>query len=152
MDLSGAYHLPAAPLGVWQALNDAGLLHRCLDGCEALERLSDTTFSVRLKVRAGPVQAVFTGTLDMVDPNPPFSYTLAGQGKGGAAGFVKGTARIMLSEAEAGTTTVRYQAQVTVGGRLAALGNRLVGNAADQMVQTFFRRLATALETERKRN
>ena len=55
----------------------------------------------------------------------------------------------MLSEAETGTTTLRYQAEVTIGGKLAALGNRLIGNAADQMVQTFFSRLALALAKER---
>ncbi|WP_417770320.1 SRPBCC domain-containing protein, partial [Stappia sp.] len=41
MDLVGEYRLFAGRGVVWEALNDADVLRRCIPGCQSLEKVSD---------------------------------------------------------------------------------------------------------------
>lgn len=144
MDLSGEYRIPAGRLMVWEALNDPEVLKPCIEGCEHLERVSPTEFKATVKVKVGPVQARFIGTVTLTDLTAPAAYTIVGQGQGGVAGFVKGTARVTLIEN--GTETVlRYEAKAEVGGKLASVGNRLLQGVATRTADGFFARFATRL-------
>jgi carbon monoxide dehydrogenase subunit G len=69
--------------------------------------------------------------------NPPVSYKISGQGKGGAAGFAKGGAEVNLEE-DGDETILRYEVNATVGGKLAQIGSRLVDSTARKMADQFF--------------
>ncbi len=58
--------------------------------------------------------------------NPPHSYTITGEGKGGIAGFAKGGADVVLVEDGPNTTILKYSAKADVGGKMAQLGSRLM--------------------------
>ena len=58
--------------------------------------------------------------------NAPTSYSIVGEGKGGIAGFAKGGADVKLSDADGGNTQLDYEVDAKVGGKLAALGSRLI--------------------------
>jgi carbon monoxide dehydrogenase subunit G len=137
MQQSGEYRI-GAPIGVvWRALNDPDVLAECIDGCEAMERSGENAFTARVKAKVGPVSAVFNADVTLTDINPPHSYTLNANVKGGPAGFGKGTARVALSE-EGGATALRYDVEGSVGGKLAQVGQRLVDGAARKMADDFF--------------
>lgn len=137
MEMNGAFTLPASPEQVWMALNDPEVLAQCLPGCESLTRNEDDSFDAVMNARVGPVKARFTAELTLSDMEPPRAYTLSGQGKGGAAGFAKGSARIELSEVEEGTE-LNYVVDMQVGGKLAQIGSRLVAGAARKIADQFF--------------
>ena len=71
------------------------------------------------------------------DLNPPESYRIAGEGKGGAAGFAKGGAEVNLAE-DGADTILRYSAKADVGGKLAQIGSRLIQGTAKKMADDFF--------------
>jgi len=139
MDVSGEYTIPADRETVWTALNDAGILKQCIDGCESLDWTGENELKAKVKTKVGPVSARFAGTVTLSEMQPPESYVITGQGQGGAAGFVKGSARVTLSEPEPGTTLLRYQSEAQVGGKLASVGGRLVKGVADKTADDFFR-------------
>jgi carbon monoxide dehydrogenase subunit G len=66
-------------------------------------------------------------------------------GHGGAAGFAKGGAKCILSEAD-GLTTLSYAVEAKVGGKLAQLGSRIIDGFAKKMADDFFTRFQNALE------
>ena len=66
------------------------------------------------------------------------------RGQGGVAGFAKGEAEVVLSEADDGTV-LSYVAKATVGGKLAQIGQRLIDGAAKQIADDFFGRFTKAL-------
>ncbi|MBB4267436.1 SRPBCC family protein [Roseospira visakhapatnamensis] len=140
MDFSGNYRVPAPRETVWDALNDPGILKDCIDGCESFEKVSDTEFQARVKAKVGPVSARFSTTVTLSEMDPPNSYLITGQGQGGAAGFVKGGARVTLAEDGADTTLLTYESQATVGGKLASVGGRLIKGVAEKTADDFFRR------------
>ncbi len=137
MEMTGEQLVPVSQAHTWAALNDPEVLKACVPGCESIERASDTEYTVLMTARIGPVAARFRGKLTLSDLNPPQSYSIAFEGQGGAAGFGKGSARVMLS-AEGEATKLAYQVKANVGGKLAQIGSRLVDAAARKLADDFF--------------
>ena len=67
-----------------------------------MEQTGDTTFATAVKAKIGPVSALFKADLELTDLDPPNSYTIHANAKGGAAGFGKGKAQVQLSEMPSG--------------------------------------------------
>ena len=137
MEMKGSHVIPASQQAVWEALNDAQVLKACIPGCKELEKKSDTEFSATVVAKVGPVKATFKGEVTLKNLNPPNSYSIVGEGKGGIAGFAKGGADVSLSEADGGTQ-LDYEVDAKVGGKLAALGSRLIDSTAKKLAGEFF--------------
>jgi hypothetical protein len=137
MDMSGEYVIAAPRETVWAALNDADVLKVCIPGCDELLKTSDTTMEAKVTQKIGPVKARFAGAVELVNIDAPSGYTIRGEGKGGVAGFAKGSADVSLSDAEGGTKLV-YTAHAEVGGKLAQLGGRLINSTAKRLADQFF--------------
>lgn len=137
MKLEGSQTIAADRETVWAALNDPEVLKRCIPGCQSLEQDDETHFTAVVKQKVGPVSATFTGTVELQNLNPPESYTISGEGKGGAAGFAKGNADVALVETD-GVTALTYHVEAKVGGKLAQLGGRLIDGFAKKTADQFF--------------
>ena len=142
MDVSGEYRIAAPRESVWRGLNDTATLQAAIPGCESLERISDTEFVAKVATRIGPVSARFSGKVTLSDLDPPNGYRIAGEGQGGAAGFAKGAARVTLADDGTGGTILRYEADASVGGKIAQIGSRLVQGAAQKTADEFFSRFS----------
>ena len=77
--------------------------------------------------------------------NAPSSLHLAGEGKGGAAGFAKGGADVTLTPSETGTL-LSYDVEAKVGGKLAQLGSRIIDGFAKKMADQFFEKFGQVVE------
>ncbi len=138
MDMTGEYRIPASRDKVWAALNDAETLKASIPGCESLEKTGDDAFTAKVVAKVGPVKAKFSGDVKLLNINPPESYTISGEGKGGAAGFAKGGADVKLADDGEGGTILSYTAKADVGGKLAQLGSRLIDGTSKKMADEFF--------------
>ena len=139
MDLSGRYNIPAEKEIVWKALNNPNILQKSIKGCEYLEKSSENEFNARIKAKIGPVSATFNGSVKISGISEPNSYTLSGEGKGGVAGFAKGSVKIMLSKSDQPNhTALDYSGTAHVGGKLAQLGSRLMGGVIKKTTDEFF--------------
>jgi uncharacterized protein len=146
MELKGESLIGAPREIVWAALNDPDVLARCIDGVETLTRVGDDRFEGKMNAKVGPVRATFTGGVNLTERDPPHRYVLVGEGKGGVAGFAKGSAEVVLTEAGAGTL-LAYVVTSSVGGKLAQLGARLIEGTAKAYAETFFERFKAEVET-----
>lgn len=137
MELEGTQVLVADTDKVWTALFDREVLERAIPGCESLEQTGETSFAAVVKLKIGPVSARFKGDVELSDMDSPMACTLSGKGTGGLAGFAKGSARVTLAP-EAGETLLTYTAEAAVGGKLAAIGSRLMKSTAQKLASEFF--------------
>ncbi len=137
MEIKGEYSIPASREEVWAALNDPDVLKQCIPGCEEIEKLSDTEMTAAVTAKVGPVKAKFKGKVTLSDLDPPNGYTISGEGQGGAAGFAKGGAKVVLA-ADGQGTVLTYDVDATVGGKLAQIGSRLIEGTARKMADQFF--------------
>jgi carbon monoxide dehydrogenase subunit G len=145
MDMTGEYRIAAPQQAVWEALNDPAVLKEAIPGCESIEKISDTEMAAQATIKIGPIKARFAGQVTLSDLDPPNSYTISGEGKGGAAGFARGGAKVRLAPDGDGTR-LAYEVNANVGGKLAQLGARLIDSTAKKMADDFFQRFAAAVE------
>lgn len=137
MQIEGERFLPASRETVWAMLNDVGVLRACIPGCEALEDCGDGRMTATVAMKIGPIKARFAGEVQLCDLDPPSSYAIVGEGKGGIAGFAKGRADVLLEEEEGGTR-LRYKVDVAIGGKIAQLGGRLITATSKKLSEQFF--------------
>jgi len=145
MDMNGEQFINAPQALVWQALNDPDILRASIPGCQDLERTGENGFEATVKAKVGPVSAKFSGVVELLDINAPESYRIAGEGKGGVAGFASGHADVKLIP-DGDTTTLVYAVNAKVGGKLAQIGSRLIDSAAKKMANQFFTKFSENLE------
>lgn len=145
MQMLGERTIEARRAEVWQALNDPEVLKACIPGCDELAKTSGTSFEASVVQKVGPVKARFKGTVELSDIVKETSYTISGEGKGGAAGFAKGGAKVQLEDIPGGTR-LTYEVEAKVGGKLAQLGGRLIDGFARKLADDFFTRFKNAVE------
>ncbi|MCB1425278.1 MAG: carbon monoxide dehydrogenase subunit G [Zhengella sp.] len=141
VELEGQERIAAPVQTVWEALNDPEILRACIPGCESLEKKSDTEMEAVVALKIGPIKARFNGDVELVNLEPPHSYTIQGEGKGGIAGFAKGGADVKLAEDGEGGTLLSYVAKADVGGKIAQLGSRLIVSTSKKLAGQFFSNL-----------
>ena len=140
MKLAGSYKLNVKKEVVWKALNDPNILKRCIPGCETFVKDSNNTFNATATNQIGPMNATFSGLVTLSKIKENESYTLSGEGQS-SVGFANGSANVKLIE-ENGITTLTYEVDIVVGGKIAQLGSRLINGVAKKMSNYFFGRLA----------
>jgi hypothetical protein len=145
MEMTGERRIPAPRQQVWEALNDPQVLQASIPGCESVDRVGDDQFQAKVALKLGPMSAKFGGKVKLENLNPPASYTISGEGNGGAMGFAKGGADVALEEVGPSETLLTYNVKAQVGGKMAQLGGRLIDSTAKQMADQFFNRFAAHL-------
>ena len=114
------------------------MLQATIPGCQNLEMKSPTEMAATVVLKIGPIKATFQGEVTLKNLNPPNSYTIQGEGKGGIAGFAKGGADVTLTADGADATILKYAAKADVGGKIAQLGSRLIESTSKKLAGQFF--------------
>ena len=149
VNVAGKYRLTLPRETVWSALNDPDVLRSCIPGCEELAVQEAGHYQARIKISVGPLKATFDSEVKISDSRPPEGYRLEGSGKS-PIGFGSGYADVSLVEEESGTL-LSYSAKITVGGRLAQIGSRLVVAATRKIADEFFDKLISELDDTAKK-
>jgi len=145
MQMSDKREIEADKATVWAALLSPEVLKECVPGASEVTGSPEEGFEAVVTQKVGPVKATFRGAVTVTNMIEYESLTLTGEGKGGAAGFAKGSADVRLDEAD-GVTTLSYDVEAKVGGKLAQLGSRIVDGFAKKMADQFFARLEEVIE------
>lgn len=146
MQMSDTREIQADPAIVYTALQDPQVLKACIAGATEVTGTPQDGYSATVVQKVGPVKATFKGYVTMSDIVENASMKLAGEGKGGVAGFARGGARVVLQPGSDGGTLLSYEVEAKVGGKLAQLGSRIVDGFAKKMADQFFARLKEKLE------
>lgn len=145
MQLSDVRIIKASPEVVWAAILNPDVLMQCVPGCQSMVGSVEEGFEATVKQKIGPVSATFSGVVKLSDIDPGRAVTISGEGKGGAAGFAKGGAKVQI-EAVAEGCQFSYEVEANVGGKIAQLGSRLIEGFAKKMADEFFTRFQAAVE------
>jgi carbon monoxide dehydrogenase subunit G len=130
---------------VWELVRDPEVLATALPGTQSLEQVGENEYEGTMNVRIGPVAGAFSGRIVVSNEVAPESCTLSVEGKG-KPGFVKGTGNVHLLDRGDGTTLMKYEGEMQIGGRLASVGQRLIDTASKSMIRQGLDALNKALE------
>ncbi|MDJ0391178.1 molybdopterin-dependent oxidoreductase [Roseomonas sp. E05] len=137
----GMAEVAAPPEKLWAILFDPETLRAIVPGAHSVERVSDTHFRAEVTLGVGPVKGRYTVALELLDPEPPRAVTLRGTAEG-ALGGGGGEGHVTLEPLPDGGTRIAYRYEAAVGGKVAAIGGRLLDGAARVVIGQFFAALA----------
>jgi uncharacterized protein len=145
MIVDGDYRFPAPPQVVWDLLQDPDVMVKAMPGAKRLVVTGDGTYEGVIRVGVGPVTAAeWTLQVALRDRVAPESYTMQIDSKG-PFGFTRGNAKVELAE-ENGETRMLYHADLQIGGKVAAVGNRLLDQVAKLMTKQGLEALSKELQ------
>jgi carbon monoxide dehydrogenase subunit G len=146
MKLEGTYHFNGPRTLVWDLLQDPAVLATAMPGAKSLVQTGDDRFEGVMKVGIGPVTAAeFALVVTLTDKVAPERFRMSIDAKGGL-GFTRGIADVVLVDAAEGGTSMKYTSDLQIGGRIAAVGQRVVDSAARMMTQKGLEAMQRALD------
>jgi uncharacterized protein len=147
MNIEGEHVFKGPRQDVWEMFYDPNILASALPGTQKLDKVSENEYDGIINLRIGPVSGAFTGKLTVSDENPPESCTLTVDGRG-TPGFAKGVGHVHFDDPGDGTTLMKYNGEVQIGGTLASVGQRMLDSVSKSMIRQGFDSLDKALEAK----
>ena len=128
---------------VWQALQDPRMLAGAMPGARRLEPTGPDQYTITVDVGVGSVKGTYDGTFALTDKEEGQACTVRASATG-RPGSVETVARMRLSDRDGGVL-LTYEADATVTGPLAGVGQRLMGAAARRTTEQFLSSLETMI-------
>jgi carbon monoxide dehydrogenase subunit G len=138
------------PADAWTLLRDVPAVAACMPGAEVTEQVDDTHYKGKVKSKIGPATMSFAGTIEVLgidEAKRELKLLAKGQDtKGTSSAQMDLTAWItdVDAGADAGASALQGQAKVTVNGKVASLGGRMMTQVADQILNQFGKNFATS--------
>ena len=148
--LDKRYPVEASVEQAWAVLSDIRAVGGCMPGAQITEQLDETHYKGTVKTKVGPASMQFGGEIEVLGIDAAaHAMQMVGKGadRGGSSASMKLSAHIEPG-ATPQTSVLVGQATVTVSGKLAQFGSRLLVPVSDAMLAQFadnFRAAAAAV-------
>lgn len=149
--LDKTFPVEAPSTASWQILSDIETVASCMPGAQITEQIDDTHYKGKVKAKIGPATMAFDGAIEVLGIDTEkreLKLTSKGQdSKGTSSAQMDLTA--WIKDDEAGNSALHGEAEVTVNGKIASLGGRMMTQVSDQILNQFgknFAAKAAALE------
>ncbi len=138
MKMDGTTHIAATRDVVFACLTDAAFVAECAPDVQRLDELeAGKRYRVIAGIGFGAVKAAFDTEFEFLDKRPNDYARIKGAGRAPGS-TVDIQAELFVSDAAAGGTELRWVADVTIAGALAAVAARLLDTVAQQLSVQFF--------------
>ena len=145
MQIQGEFRFDAVTTdALWNFLTDAHRIAACLPGCERLTETGERSYEMQMSIGIGAVRGTFAGQIRLHDLTPTTEYKMTVNGSG-KPGFVQGEGNVRLAASEGGSL-LEYSGEVSAGGAIAAVGQRMISGAARMTIERFFKCVAEKLK------
>ncbi|GAB3659133.1 SRPBCC family protein [Ramlibacter alkalitolerans] len=149
VQLEKSFALGGPAAAAWTLLQDLEAVAACMPGARITERVDDRHVKGTVTVKLGPASLAFRGEVEVKDVDAA-ARSLFLVGRGTDTTGTSGAAMDLRAHIEeAGTTACRLvgAAEVSVSGKAATFGGRLMSAVADQVLQQFAANFAEKLRS-----
>jgi carbon monoxide dehydrogenase subunit G len=133
------YELAVAPARAWAVLRDVKVVAGCMPGATITEQVDDKHYKGSVKVKVGPANASFAGDIEVLAlDEAAMKLQLLGKGsdRAGSSASMDLTATVESGDA-AGAAVLAGQAKVTVNGKFAQFGARMMVPVSEMLLAQF---------------
>ena len=149
MKIEGKFNLKAPIQQVWDFLLEPGTLASCIPGAEKIEAVDDKTYEGTVKQKVGPISVKLNFTQKIVETDPPKHLKVVGTGADVTkAGTFSQETIVDLAETAKGEVEVAYSSTVSMVGRLATFGERIMRAKVNKVGEEFTRNLQEMLKSK----
>ncbi len=145
VELEKTFPMPGSAEVAWKFLQDIEAVAGCMPGAAITERLPDGGYKGTVTVRVGPATMSFRGEVQVRDIEPA-KHSLRLMAKGTDSTGSSGASMDLGARIEAvtpGTSNLIGKSEVTMSGKAAAFGGRMMNSVADQVLKQFADNFAT---------
>ncbi|MCL4341151.1 MAG: carbon monoxide dehydrogenase subunit G [Candidatus Thermoplasmatota archaeon] len=136
MDFNGTFTAKAPASEVYKFILDPHKLGSCIPGFKELSVLSPDEFNVVVRAGVAFIKGDFKINMKVVEKEAPKYAKITGNGQG-LGGTLDLEATINLTE-DNGNTSMEWKADAKVGGKIASLGQRMIGRQAEKIITELF--------------
>jgi 2-furoyl-CoA dehydrogenase large subunit len=145
----GEVVLSAPVAEVWRRLVDAQELAAIVPGCQSLTQDGPDSYSAKVVIGVAGIRGSYDARIELRDKQEGRSVRLVGKASG-ALGFGSGSGLITLTPEQDGRTRLHYRYAADVGGKVAAVGQRMLGTVTKLLIAQFFRSLELRISPRRQ--
>jgi len=149
MDIKGKHVIAAKVSEIYQLLQDQEVLARIAPGISRIEKVSDDQYKAISEISIGPVRGSFEGELSLTNKVEDKSMTLILQQKS-KIGNAQASILMELSKGEADKTLITYKGKAKISGRLATMGQRILGGVISTLSKEVFKELDKIVEEKQE--
>jgi len=149
VQLDKTFPLPSSPAIAWEFLQDVEAVAGCMPGANLTERVDENRHKGTVKVRIGPATMSFRGEVEVQDIDPA-TQSLRLIGKGTDSTGNSGVSMNLLARIDAvdgGLCELVGSSEVSMSGKAAAFGGRMMNSVADKILQQFADNFAARVAT-----
>jgi carbon monoxide dehydrogenase subunit G len=134
---------------VWKFFEQPEQVAGCMPGVEEVRVIDDDNVDVRATQSIGPMSATFEAKVEVLEriDNEFIRFQATGKSVRGAAGHIRTTNEVRLTETD-GATTVTIDGDVVLAGALGSVGQKIVAKQAGKVTAQFAANLQSALRGE----
>lgn len=136
MEFTGEFTSEHSREELWKYFTDPEILADCAPGCDEIEVESPSELTAVLSVGVGSVKPTFDVEMTVIQADAPAHLAMEVGGTASRNSF-EATAEMQLTENGDGSTA-QWEAQTTVGGLIASMGQRALDSVSSRLVQNFF--------------
>jgi carbon monoxide dehydrogenase subunit G len=146
MLIEGEFALQAPIQEVWDLLFEIDTLKACIPGAEKIEPIGENTYDAIVKQKVGPITVRFKFTTTLTEIDPPRYVKAVGRGADiGKAGTFTQETTLNLTEISKDSVELSYSSNVSLVGRLATFGERIMRAKTKQLQDEITTNLQEAL-------
>jgi carbon monoxide dehydrogenase subunit G len=150
MLLEGKFTLKAPIQEVWDFLLKPETLASCIPGAEEMKAIDDKTYESVVKQKVGPISVKLKFTTKITEMTPPRHLKAVGRGADVTkAGTFSQETIVDLTEISKDEVEVAYSSNVSVVGRLATFGERIMRAKAKSVGEEFTKNLQEKLQSRK---
>ena len=148
MLMEGKFTLNAPIQKVWDFLLEPETLASCIPGAEKVEAIDDKTYESIVKQKVGPISVRLKFTTDFNRIEPPKYLKAVGRGADMTkAGTFTQETIVNLKEISRDEVEVAYRSNVSIVGRLATFGERIMRAKVNKVGEEFTKNLQEKLKS-----
>jgi len=149
MLIEGKFTLKAPIKKIWDFLLEPGTLASCIPGAEKIEAIDDKNYDAIVKQKVGPISVKFSFRTTITEMNPPKYVKAVGKGEAmGGMGTFTHEMTVNLAEISKDEVEVAYKTNISIVGRLATFGERIMRAKADKVGDEITRNLREKLKSK----
>ena len=134
---------------VWKSLANPEEIVGCVPGASITEKVDDKNYKGQVVTKFGPIKASYAGDIEIIELDEAnHKMVLKGRGLDSKG---KGSADMIMNgvlKEEGDKTQVNFSMDITIIGKLAQFGSRLINDVSDQLLNQFVKNFAAQLEAQ----
>ncbi len=148
MIIEGKFTVKAPIKKLWDTLFDVQALAACLPGTEKIEQLDDKTYDVTMKQKVCIIKVTMKGKQTLTKVEAPTHLEMEGEAEDiTKLGRMKDKVTMDLKELAGGEVEISYNIDVSMVGKLAMFGDRVMRSKAVEIEREFVKNLSAKLSS-----